>query len=132
MEYIIGVLTILLLIPLLMGAYLIVMDSQYEWYRKKLSYDKKGCNNNYMCHNRRMLSNKLKGDNMNNNKEFNKFVEAYNNTVEKPLQVSEAHSFMNSPRSLSHMAILRDEQGIDIALVTGARGVVKVKAIWRT
>ena len=69
---------------------------------------------------------------MNNNKEFNKFVEAYNNTVEKPLQVSEAHSFMNSPRSLSHMAILRDEQGIDIALVTGARGVVKVKAIWRT
>lgn len=69
---------------------------------------------------------------MNNNKEFNKFVEAYNNTVEKPLHVSETHSFMNSPRSLSHMAILRDEQGIDIALVTGARGVVKVKAIWRT
>ena len=77
-----------------------------------------------------MLSNKLKGNNMNNN-EFTKFIEVYNNTVDSPLQISEEHSFMNSPRSLSHMAILRDEQGIDNALLTGARGDVKVKAIWR-
>ena len=132
MPEVIGTIILLSFIPILRGAYLILMDAQYEHYRKKYSIDKNSCNNNYLLYNTGILNNNLIGDNMNNNSDFNKFLDVYNNTVENPLDICVASSFMNSPRSLSHMAILRSEDGTDIALLTGANGNVKVQVIWRT
>lgn len=74
-----------------------------------------------------MLNNKLKGDNMN---AIDKFVQHYYSNVQNPILVNEANSFVNNPNSLSHMAILRDSEGADIALVTAKHGL-SIDKIWK-